>query len=160
LAVERSGGAQSESFPARARHVPQKSDSIEHLHVYGTRGSYKPFVLAESVITQTDMRSGAHQTIVRTYPAPIHVAEGRVSWSEAKQINPESLKMHAEPDPDRRISPKISLDAVAHAALQSEDAFKSFVADREKLQLFQNSAFAMYSEPGEPREAFLRRCVE
>src|SRR5262249_45421960 len=30
LAVERSGGAQSESFPARGRHVPQKGDSIEH----------------------------------------------------------------------------------------------------------------------------------
>src|SRR5262249_53704423 len=98
--------------------------------------------------------------IVRTYAALIDVAEGTVLWSDAKQISPESLKMHAEPDPDRRISPKTSFDAVAQAALQSQDAFKAFVADREKLQLFQNAAFGMYSEPGDPREAFLRRCGE
>src|SRR5207237_5991544 len=30
LAIDRSGSAQSESFPARGRHLPQRTDSIEH----------------------------------------------------------------------------------------------------------------------------------
>ena len=160
LAVERSGMAQSESFPARGRHIAPRGDAIEHLHVYGGRGAYKPFVLAESVITQSESRSGAHQTLVRTYAAPIDIAEGTVLWNEAKQINLESMKMYAEPDPNRRISSKISFDALAQAAAQSQEAFKTFVAEREKLQLFQNPAFGMYSQPGETREAFLARCVE
>ena len=161
LAVERSGGAPAESFPSRARHIPQqRGDAIEHLHVYGGRGAYKPFVLAETVILQSELRSGAHQTIVRTYAAPIDIAAGSVSWSDAKQINPETLKMHAEPDPDRRISSKISFDELAQAALQSQDAFKAFVANREKLHLFHNGEFGLYSDPGETREAFVRRCLE
>jgi D-glycero-alpha-D-manno-heptose-7-phosphate kinase len=160
LAVERSGNSQTESFPARGRHVPQRSDSIEHLYVYGGRGAYKPFLLAETVITHTESRSGAHQTFVRSYAAPIDVAQESVTWSEGKQINPDALKMHVEPDPDRRISSKISFEGLARAAAQSHEAFKTFVADREKLQLFHNPEFAMYSQPGETREAFLARCVE
>jgi hypothetical protein len=49
---------------------------------------------------------------------------------------------------------------LAQAASQAQDAFKTFVAEREKLQLFQNPAFALYSAPGESREAFLARCIE
>ena len=160
LTVERSGSAQSESFRARGRHLPPRSDAIEHLHVYGGRGAYKPFLLAESVITQSEPRSGVHQTLVRTYAAPIDVAEGSVLWSDAKQINLDAMKMHAEPDPNRRISPKISFEMLAQAASQAQDAFKTFVSEREKLQLFHNPAFALYSAPGESREAFLARCIE
>jgi hypothetical protein len=70
------------------------------------------------------------------------------------------MKMHVEPDPDRRISSKISFEALARAAAQSQDAFKTFVAEREKLQLFHNPSFAIYSQPGETRESFLARCIE
>jgi D-glycero-alpha-D-manno-heptose-7-phosphate kinase len=160
LTVERSGGAQSESLRVRGRHLPQRSDSIEHLHVYGGRGAYKPFVLAETVVTQSEPRSGVHQTIMRAYVAPIDVAENSVTWSDAKQINPDTMKMHAEPDPNRRISSKISFDALAQAASQAQDAFKTFVAEREKLQLFHNPAFGLHSAPGETREAFLARGIE
>ena len=82
-----------------------------------------------------------------------------MAWADAKPVNPENLQMHAEPDANRRISPKISFGALAQAAAQAQDAFKQFVAGHEKLQLFQNPAFAMYSEPHESREAFLARCV-
>ncbi|HUJ13714.1 MAG TPA: hypothetical protein VL284_07970 [Thermoanaerobaculia bacterium] len=160
VAVERSGGAQTDSFPARARHIPPRSDAIEHLYVYGGRGAYKPFVLAEAVITHTEGRSGVHQTIVRAYATPIDVADFSVSWSDPKPINLEHLKMHAEPDPNRRISSKISFGMLAQAASQAQDAFRQFVADHEKLQLLQNPAFALYSEANESRESFIARCME
>src|SRR5439155_4873070 len=41
-----------------------------------------------------------------------------------------------------------------------EDAFRQFVAEREKLQLFHNAAFAIYSESHESRDAFQQRCLE
>src|SRR5438477_2403385 len=160
LAIERSGAAQTESFPARGRHVAPPGMAVEQLYVYGGRGAYKPFVMAEAVVTLNEPRSGVHQTLSRAYAAPIDVAEASVTWSEGKLINPDAVKMHAEPDPNRRISSKISSDTLAQAAAQAEETFKQYVADREKLQLFHNPAFAMYSEAHEMREAFLARCME
>ncbi|HJT16688.1 MAG TPA: hypothetical protein VJ853_04845, partial [Thermoanaerobaculia bacterium] len=159
VTVERSGEFQSESFPARLRHVPQRSEMLEHLYVYGGRGAYKPFVLAEAVVTQTEGRSGVHLTLVRSYAVPIDVNESSVTWSDAKPVNPEHLEMHAEPDPNRRISSKISFSGLTQAAAQAQDTFKQFVAEHEKLQLFHNPAFAIYSEPHETREAFVARCI-
>src|SRR5581483_10781565 len=63
LTVERSGEPQTQAFTGRARHIPQRSDAIEHLYVYGGRGAYKPFVLAESIVTHSEPRSGVHQTL-------------------------------------------------------------------------------------------------
>jgi GHMP kinase-like protein len=158
VTVERSGDVQSGS-PARLRRVPQLSDMIENLYVYGGRGAYKPFVLAEALITLIEGRSGLHQTLLRAYAVPIDVNETSVTWSDAKPVNPEHLEMHAEPDPNRRISPKIPFTGLTQAAAQAQDAFKQFVAEHEKLQLFQNPAFAIFSEPHESREAFLARCI-
>ncbi|HEY8133818.1 MAG TPA: hypothetical protein VII12_18205 [Thermoanaerobaculia bacterium] len=160
LSVERSGDVQNVGFPARGRHIPPSSDVIEQLYVYGGRGAYKPFVLAEAIVTQSEPRSGIHQTLTRAFAAPIDVGEEIVQWSDAKSINPDALKMHAEPDPNRKISSRYSFDALRQAAAQSQESFRQFVADREKLQLFHNPAFAIYSEPHESRDAFLARCME
>ena len=116
--------------------------------------------LAEAIVTQSEPRSGIHQTLTRAYAAPIDVAEEIVQWSDAKLINPDRLKMHAEPDPNRKISSRYSSEALMQAAAQSQESFRQFVADREKLQLFHNPAFAIYSEPHESRDAFLARCME
>ncbi|HMC20882.1 MAG TPA: hypothetical protein VKL19_03455 [Thermoanaerobaculia bacterium] len=160
LAVERSGDVQNVGFPARGRHIPPTGEVIEQLYVYGGRGAYKPFVLAEAIVTQSEPRSGIHQTLTRAFAAPIDVAEEIVPWSDAKLINPDALKMHAEPDPNRKISSRYSSDALKLAAAQSQESFRQFVADREKLQLFHNPAFAIYSQPHESRDAFLARCME
>ncbi len=160
LAVERTEGPQPATFPARGRHIPPPGETIEVLYVYGGRGQYKPFVLAEAIVTQSEPRSGVHRTLTRSYAAAIDITEGMVTWSDARMINPDSLKMHAEPDPDRRISSKISFDMLTQAASQAQESFRQFVAESEKLLLFHNPAFAIYSEPHETREAFLARCTE
>jgi hypothetical protein len=160
LAVERSGDVQNVGFPARGRHIPQLRHTIEHLYAYGGRGAYKPFVLAEAIVTQNEPRSGVHQTFTRAYAAPIDIAEATVTWSDAKLINPDALKMHVEPDPNRKISSRIPFDTLAQAAAHAQESFRQFVADREKLQLFHNPGFALYSEPHEARDTFLARCME
>src|SRR5437899_4145116 len=105
LTIDRSGAAQIEAFPARGRHIPQPSSTIEHLYVYGGRGAYKPFLVAEAVVTQSEPRSGAHQTLMRTYAAPIDVAEASVAWTDAKLISSDTSDMHVKPDLKRRLPP-------------------------------------------------------
>jgi D-glycero-alpha-D-manno-heptose-7-phosphate kinase len=160
LAVDRSEAVQAMGFASRGRHVPRRSEAIEQLYVYGGRGPYRPFVLAEAIVTLSEPKSGAHQSLGRAYAAPIDVAEASVSWSDARAINPDKLDLHAEPDPTRRISSRIPVDAMIHAAAQAEDGFRQFVAEREKLQIFHNPAFGMYSQPHETRAAFVQRCQE
>ena len=160
LTIERSSGTQTASFAARTRHTPQRSESIEQLYVYGGRGAYKPFLLAEAVVTLSEPRSGVHLTMMRCYAAPIDVAESSVTWTDAKAITPEAMEMHAVPDPDRKISRRISYDSLAQAATQAQEGFRQFVADREKLHLLHNPAFAMFTEPHESRESFVARCME
>lgn len=160
VTIDRSQAAPIAGFPSRGRHAPPKGESLEQLYVYGGKGPYKPFVLAEAIITLTESRSGIRQSIGRSYAAPIDGAEGTVAWNEARSINPDALDLHAEPDPNQRISSRISIDTLAQTATQAEDAFRQFVAEREKLQLFHNAAFAIYSESHESRDAFQQRCLE
>jgi len=96
----------------------------------------------------------------RAYAAPIDVAEAAVSWSDARPINSDKLDLHVEPDPNRRISSRVSVDASVQAAGQAEEGFKQFVAEREKLQIFHNAAFGLFSQPHETRAAFVQRCLE
>src|SRR5712692_3697600 len=160
LSVDRTPAVQAMGFATRGRHLPRRSESIEQLYLYGGRGPYKPYVLAEAIVTLTEPRSGAHQSLGRAYAAPIDVAEASVSWGDARPINSDKLDLHVEPDPNRRVSPKISADAMVQAAAQAEEGFKQFVAEREKLQIFHNPAFALFSQPHETHSAFVQRCLE
>ena len=49
---------------------------------------------------------------------------------------------------------------MVQAAAQAEEGFKQFVAEREKLQIYHNAAFALFSQPHETRSAFVQRCFE
>jgi hypothetical protein len=160
LTVDSSRDAQVSEFPARGRHISTRGESIEQLYVYGGRGPYKPFVLAEAIITNSEPRGGIHQTVARSYAAPIDVAEGSVTWTEARSINPEKLDLHVVAEPNRRPPSPVAVDALTQAAAQSKEAFRQYLSEHEKLQIFHNPAFALYSQPHESREALLNRCVE
>jgi len=160
LTIDHSGDAQAAGFTARARHVLKISEDLEQLYVYGGRGAYRPYLLAEAIVTHAEPRSGFHQTVVRAYAAPIDAAEGCVSWSEAKTIEPERLNIHAVSEPHRRVPLHLPIDTLTQAAEQSKEAFKQFVSEREKLQILHNPAFNLYSEAHESREAFATRCAE
>lgn len=160
LKVDRSEGMQVNEFAARNRRVERRGESVEQLYVYGGRGLYKPYVLAEAIVTLLEPRSGVHHAAVRSFAVPIDAAEGSVTWSEARSINPEALDMHVVPDPNRRPPPRNAADVLIPIAAQSEEAFRQYLSEHEKLQVFHNPAFGLYSEPHESREAFLARCAE
>jgi D-glycero-alpha-D-manno-heptose-7-phosphate kinase len=161
LTVERSDDTPQAAFSfARARRVSPRPDSLDQLYVYGGSGDYRPYLLAEAIVTHSEPRSGAHLSILRSYVAPINPADGTVAWQNARPLDPERLDIRAVPDPRHRTTVAVSPETLTHEATQSEETFRQFVTSTEKLRLFHNAGFGLYSEPHESRESFLERCLE
>lgn len=152
LSVDR--GEDDTLSSSRSRRERKPASSVEQLYVYGGFGDYRPHVLAEALITHSEPRSGVHLTTVKSYVVPIVGEEGNVSWPSAKALDTSSLDMRAVPEPHRRLTASVP------TLSPSDEAFKQYVAETERLTLWSNPTFGLYSEPGEPREAFRARCRE
>ena len=158
--VQRFDDAQAATSPSRPRPASRRSDKIEQLYVYGDSGEYKPRVLAEAIVTLDEPRSGVHHVITRAYVAPIAGSERGVRWSEARLVDVDGLDLRATPDPERRIDRTLSGDDVQKAVGGGEESLRQFLAQTEKLRVFHNPVFNLYSEPNESRESFAARCAE
>lgn len=161
MSVDLGTDSHTPSAFARGRlHSRRGTSDIEQLYVYGGRGDYKPYLLAEGVVTHSEGRSGTHHSVVRSYVAPIAPHDGAVLWHQASPIDPEKLDIRAVPDPSHRLTISISPEALVQTAAQSKDSFRQFLGENERLQIFHNPNFSLYSEPNEPRDAFIARCME
>lgn len=161
LTIERTEDAQTTPGFGRTRHLPRRTEALEQLYVYGgKRGAYRPYLVAEAVITQAESRSGVHQTLVRTYAAPVDLKAPSINWSESHVIDADTLDLRAVPDENRQFAAKIAPDLLSQAAAQAEEAFRQYVSETETLRIYSNPPFGMYSEPHESRDAFLARCLE
>jgi D-glycero-alpha-D-manno-heptose-7-phosphate kinase len=157
--VEHERDAQAPSpRPRSARR--QALGTLDQLYVSGGSGAYRPYVLAEGIVTHVEGRSGIHHQTARSYVAPIAPNDGRVLWHQASPIDAEKLDLRAVPDAGRQNDVAISPEALAQAAAQGEEAFRQFLEQKERLHIFHNAAFGLYSEPSEAREAFIERCME
>jgi len=151
----------SDDLPkARPRFKMRSSPSLEQLYVFGGSGAYKPHLLAEAIITQSEPRSGLHVDIVKSFVAPMHASDGTVRWAEARTIEPEKLDIRAVPDPNHHVDGDLKPEMLMQGALLSEDAFRDYVSGTAKLTLLHNPEFALYSQQDEGRSAFLKRCAE
>ena len=161
LMIESTDDVQTSLSFSLPRHGPPQSETIEQMYGYGGRqGAYRPFLLAEAVITLAEPRSGVHETIVRSYAAPVDVKDGAINWSEARIINTAKLDLRTVPDVKRKFIAQISPELLSLSAAQADDAFRQHVAETETLRIFSNPPFTMYSQPHESRDAFLARCLE
>jgi D-glycero-alpha-D-manno-heptose-7-phosphate kinase len=160
MTVEHDRDAHTTPIPRTPRRRGTGDDTLEQLYVSGGTGHYRPFVLAEGIVTHTEGRSGTHHSASRSYVAPIAPTDGRVLWHQASLVDPEKLDIRAVPDPERRMQIDITPEALMHNAAHSQEAFKQFLEEHERLQIFHNEAFSIYSEPTETREAFIERCLE
>lgn len=159
LTIERTDDAQVPLF-SRMRLPAHTSDSLEQLYVYGGGRSYRPYLLAEAVVTQTESRSGFHLSFVRSYVAPINPNDGSVDWTNARLLDTDRLDLRAVPEPQHQTELAASPEALMAGAAQSENDFRQFLSTSEKLQVLHNPTFALYSQPHETREAFRARCLE
>ena len=160
LTIDRTDVAQSAFYFGRGRHIPRRSDSIEQLYAWGGRGDYRPHLLAEGFVILSEPRSGVHETLIRTYIAPIDTGDGTVAWSDGRPIDVERLEIRAFPEEGRRNLATMSPEALMQGAANSEEAFRQFVAEREKLEIFHNPPFGLFSQPHETRAAFTARLAE
>lgn len=147
----------------RARPPMRRDDeTLEQLYVYESagRGKYRPFVLAEGIVTHAESRSGTHLQSVRSYLAPVTPADGHVLWHQASQIEAEKLDIRAVPDPARGVEIGVTPETLVRNAAQAQDGFKQFLEQNARLLIFHNPNFGIYSEPAETREAFIERCLE
>lgn len=149
------------SLPLRSRiHKRSVASTLEQLYVSGGSGPYRPFVLAEGIVTHVEGRSGINRQTARAYIAPIAANDGRVLWQQASLIESGKLDIHAVPDPERQLEIGISPEALVQNASQGEEGFKQFLEQSERLQIFHNPTFSLFSDPAEPRSAFIERCME
>jgi D-glycero-alpha-D-manno-heptose-7-phosphate kinase len=160
MTVDRDRDAQPASASRTRLHADRGAGTLDQLYVYGGTGDYRPFILAEGIVTHTESRSGLRHATARAYLAPIAAKDGRVVWEEASLIDAEPLDIRAVPDPARGLYLGVTPEALVQTATQSEEGFRQFLEENVKLQLFFNAPYAIYSEPGEKLEAFLDRCME
>lgn len=160
LTVEREDDAQT-LLPIRPRPPARHHEaSLEQLYVYGGEGTYKPYVLAEGIVTHSESRSGIRHSAVRSFLVPIGTDDGRVLWHQAHPVDTDKLELRAVPDPARQMEVEVTPEALVQSAEQSQEGFRQFLEENERLQIFHNPAFGLYSEPGETRAAFLERCMD
>ena len=157
MSVQRDRDAQS--APATRSRITPRHDEIEQLYVYAGIGPYRPFVLAEGIVTHSEGRSGLHHAVTRTYVAPVS-HDGRVQWQQSSLIDPERLDLRAVPDPHRHSLLDISVEQLVQQVAQSKEGFAQFLAENERMRIFHNPSFNFYSEANETRAAFLERCME
>ena len=161
MSVQKTDDAQSAIVFARPRVPTRRAQGeIEQLYVHGGAGSYKPFVLAEGIVTYDEPRSGVHFAIARTYLAPIEQPDAKVKWSEARSVDAGALNINAVPEEGRRIDQNISGEALVQGASQAEETLAQFLAESERIKIYHDAAFGLYSQPNETREAFVERCNE
>lgn len=161
MTVEIGAEAQASAAVSRGRrHRRGDQREVEQLYVSGGTGDYRPYLLAEGIVTHVEGRSGTHHQVVRTYVAPIEGNDGRVMWHRASQLDPEKLDIRAVPDPAHRMTVSVTPEALAQSASAAEESFKQFLEENERLQIFHNPAFGFWSDPTEPRSSFLERCLE
>ncbi|HSP13888.1 MAG TPA: hypothetical protein VLV78_03940 [Thermoanaerobaculia bacterium] len=156
----RHGDERETTFVPRPRPAAKQVQKVEQLYVHGDLGDYKPFILAEAVVTHSDGRSNTHHSVVRSYVAPIEDIDGRVLWHLARWVDLNRLDLRAIPDPERKVNRSIQPETAVQSAMESEESFRTFLTENERLRIFQNPAFAIYSDPSESREAFMERCIE
>jgi D-glycero-alpha-D-manno-heptose-7-phosphate kinase len=147
--------------PARSRITPRRTtQSLDQLYVHGRDGEYRPFLLAEAVVTHHESRSGVHRSVVRSYVAPIEPSDGRVQWHRAEQVDLDRLDLRAVPEPRHRTVSTATPEALMQSAIQAEESFRQYLEETQKLHIFHNPAFGLYSEPSETRATFIERCLE
>lgn len=158
LTIESSGDSSSSHI--RSRVHPRATSNMEQLYAYSTSGKYRPWVLGEAIVTHVDARSGLHHSVNRSYAAPIDAEEGSVLWHQARRIDVDGLDLRAVPDPAQDIETPLTPEALEQAASQSEAGLRQMLSETEKLVIYYNPSFDLYSEANESREAFIERCNE
>ncbi|MBK5260892.1 MAG: hypothetical protein JJE51_14975 [Thermoanaerobaculia bacterium] len=160
LSIQRDENAKPMADLPRGRMSSRVSADIEQRFSYAGSGDYRPYLMAEAIVTRVDSRSGTHHAVTRAYAAPVLKNSESAVWLDAKRVDPDKLDLRAVPDPERGLDRSVPVETLAMTAAGSEGSFREFLESSERLRIYQNGAFGLYSEPNESRESFIARCIE
>jgi D-glycero-alpha-D-manno-heptose-7-phosphate kinase len=161
LVVESPDVAQRSFAFSRRPRGGAADEQVQQLYlVTDHEGAYRPFLLVEGLVTFEDGALKIHHEVERARIAPIDTVRERVDWSAGRAIDTSRLSLTADPDATRELAVSPEDDGLLAALADAETGFREFLAETERLIIFENHAFEMASEPGESREAFVGRCLE
>lgn len=147
-------------FSRRSRGSSDEEQLQQLYLVTDHEGPYKPFLLVEGLVTFEDGALSIHHEVERARIAPIDTARERVDWSAGRVIDTSRLTLTADPDAGRELVVSPQDGGLVAALGDAELGFREFLAETERLIVFENHAFELVSEPGESREAFVARCLD
>jgi len=147
------------SFGPRRRRAG--GEALEHLYVASnSKDARSPNVLVESIITYDDPRREVHHRVERTCLAPVLLNREMVDWSAARGVDVDDLDLTAEPPAGVEHAVSQNDESLLAAIQAAEEQAKEWLAETERLVVYENSAFALHSEPEESPAAFLLRCTD
>lgn len=120
---------------------------------------YRPAVLIEYTINFRSLRAGLNHSEERNCSAWLPEADLAMDWDSRRDDYHETTQLASEPDP--------TIDYRKGNYLTSRSDFEQCVAEllerlvrTERLTLYFNPVFGLYSAPGDPLEDFLARVAD
>jgi hypothetical protein len=123
-----------------------------------TNIAYRPAALVECVVNFRSLRAGLNHSEDRSFAAWVPEGQMAIDWdTPAVSLDAARIGMHPEPgiaylDGDFQLT--------REAFTQYQDELMDWFVRNEKLRVFYNPVFGLYSSPGDPLEDFLSLIAE
>jgi hypothetical protein len=121
--------------------------------------AYRPALLIECSINFRSLRAGLNHSEERTYSAWLPEADLAVDWDKPAVDFQTLAQLATRPDPHIAFH-KGNYQATRREFDQSEMELINKLARNERLRLFFNPVFGLFSAPGDTLEEFLPRIAE
>lgn len=149
------------SFSFAPRRRSGGDDGVEHLYLATDSGTARsPHLLVESIITYDDPRRDIHHRVERSYLAPILLGRETIDWSAVAGVDVHQLPLSADSPAGVELSVSPKDDALLATMKTAEEQAREWLVETERLTIWENPAFELYSEPDETPAAFLIRCAD
>jgi hypothetical protein len=133
-------------------HLPEAEVSSGHR-------LYRPAILIECRINFRSLRAGLNHSEERSYTAWIPEADLAMDWDAAAVSPDQEFKFQAMPDPRIGYVTK-NYEATEKEFVQYEAELIDKLARTEKLRLYFNPVFGLFSAPEDELDEFLSRIAE
>ena len=123
------------------------------------RWVYRPAVLVECTLNYRSLRAGLNQSEEHNYTAWLPEGETAIDWDRPAAVFDDTSRLSNQPQ--RLIAYRQgNYPAAADSFLQYESELVQKLIRTERLKLFFNPVFGLFSSPGDPLEQFLDRIAE
>ena len=120
---------------------------------------YRPAFLIECAINYRSLRAGLNHSEAHHYTAWVPEANLAIDWDTPALLSGEELKLQSQPDDDIAYADGDYVAADADFG-QYEWQLISLLVRKERLRVYFNPVFGLFSAPGDSLDDFLSRVAE